>query len=360
MKKIILFVLIIIVTLVCRAQDSFKITGQLGGTLDGNLLLVANSEQGCVELGQAVMTNGSFEFKGKVNEMMPAYVMTAERQPIAIIMLENKEFIISAGLTGIEVRGGGEAQRIWNEYDAINNLVRREQKKMEQEVKAAYSSGNQMKIKALQEQFQKVMDDFLEKQSVLFEIYKDSPVTAFMIASGMGQADYVSLKAMYDGLGEPARHCLYGQMISQQIEVFKQVEVGSVPSDFMGLTTKGDTVSLYDVKARLKLVDFWASWCQPCRTEMSNLKKIYKKYREAGLEIIGVSIDQRPADWIKALQEEGLSWLNIIDSESKIASYFLVRAIPYTVLLDGNNKIIAKDLRGKKLENKIVEILGEK
>ena len=106
MKKIILFVLIIIVTLVCRAQDSFKITGQLGGTLDGNLLLVANSEQGCVELGQAVMTNGSFEFKGKVNEMTPAYVMTAERQPIAIIMLENKEFIISAGLTGIEVRGG--------------------------------------------------------------------------------------------------------------------------------------------------------------------------------------------------------------------------------------------------------------
>ena len=89
------------------------------------------------------------------------------------------------------------------------------------------------------------------------------------------------------------------------------------------------------------------------------MKKVYKKYHEQGLEVIGVSIDQKPADWLKALQEEKLPWPNIIDPESKIAAYFLVQAIPQTFLLDENNKIIAKNLRGKELEAKIAEVLGE-
>ena len=127
----------------------------------------------------------------------------------------------------------------------------------------------------------------------------------------------------------------------------------------MGLTAEGDTVSLYAVKAKLKLVDFWASWCNPCRAEMPNVKKVYKKYHEKGLEIIGVSIDPKPQDWLKALQDENLPWPNIIDPEGKIAAYFLVQAIPHTILLDENNKILAKNLRGKELEKKIAALLGQ-
>ena len=128
---------------------------------------------------------------------------------------------------------------------------------------------------------------------------------------------------------------------------------------FHGIDRRGDTVSLYGVQAKLKLVDFWASWCAPCRAELPNVKRIYKKYRELGLEIIGVSIDQKPADWMKALEEEKLPWPNIIDPEGKIANHYFVRAIPYTLLLDENNKIIAKNLRGKELEKKIAELLAK-
>ena len=361
MKKIfILWTILSCGFAMAQAQDGYKIVGQLGGTLGGDLILVASGPQGAVKLGEAVMTNGSFVFIGRVDSLVAAYVMTDQQQPIATLMLENAEYTVAAGETGIEVQGGGEAQRVLSEYDAINNLIRREQMKMEQEAQAAYASGNQMKMQALQQQFQKTMKDAGKRQAELFERHKNSPVTAFVLCSGMEQMDYTSLKTAYDGLGEGAKRCLYGQMIARQIELFKQVEVGSVAPDFTVLTSENDTVSLHALKGKVKLIDFWASWCAPCRAEMPNVKKVYKKYHEAGLEILGVSIDQKAEDWLKALGEEKLPWPNTVDQQRVIAGRYLVRAIPHTVLLDENNVIIAKNLRGKELENKIAELLGGK
>ena len=152
MKKIFIFWTILSCGFaMAQAQDGYKIVGQLGGTLGGDLILVASGPQGAVKLGEAVMTNGSFVFIGRVDSLVAAYVMTDQQQPIATLMLENAEYTVAAGETGIEVQGGGEAQRVLSEYDAINNLIRREQMKMEQEAQAAYASGNQMKMQALQQ-----------------------------------------------------------------------------------------------------------------------------------------------------------------------------------------------------------------
>ncbi len=359
MKKQILFALLLLASISLSAQEGFKIAGRLGGTLGGKLLLVTIGSEGAVKLDETTMTNGSFDFAGKVDAVTPAYILTEERQPIASLMLENTEFAVVAGQEGIEVEGGGDAQKIWNQYETISQLVSKEKMKMEQEAQTAYSSGNQMKLQAVQQQYLKVAEEAGRQQAALFEAYKDSPVTAFMIFTVMQQADYAYLKELYDGLGETAKNCISGQLIAQRIEQFKQVEVGGVAPDFIGLTDKRDTVSLYGLQAKVKLVDFWASWCGPCRAEMPNVKKVYKKYHGKGLEILGVSIDQKAEDWLKALETDRLPWVNILDQESRIAAYFLVQAIPHTILLDENNKIIAKNLRGKELEAKIAEVLGE-
>ena len=357
-----LLILFVLSGMCAYAQEGFKIVGRLGGTLGGNLMLVANGPQGAVKLGEASMVNGSFEFTGKVDSLTPAYVMIAEQQPVATLMLENVEFAIVAGKTGIEVQGGGEAQQVLNQYNAISQLIGREQMKLEAEAQSAYASGNQMKLQALQQQFEKVVSDAQTKQAALFEEYKDSPVTAFVVASAMGQMDYASLKAVYDQLGDGAKSCLYGRMIARQIEVFKQVEVGSVAPDFSGMTAEGETVSLHGIKAKVKLVDFWASWCGPCRAEMPNVRKVYKKYHESGLEILGVSLDEKRDAWTKAMRDDQMTWPNISDLlgwRSPMAALYLVRAIPATFLLDEDNRIVAKNLRGKELEKKIAELLGD-
>ena len=356
------FLFVSCVTVAGFAQQGFKITGHLGGTLGGELVLVASGANGLVKLDEAVMVNGDFEFSGNVEGIVPAYILTGgqQQQQIAILMLENLEYTLVSGESGIEVQGGGASQKIWNEFDAINKRIKRENMLMEQESRAAYAQQNQMKLQTLQQQFQKVLEEMGAKQEELFRIHKDSPVTAFVIATGMKQMDYTSLKTVYDGLGEPAKNSLYGQAIAQQLTVFKRVEVGSVAPDFKGVTVTGDTVSLHGIQAKVKLIDFWASWCGPCRQEMPNVCKVYKKYHDSGLEIVGVSLDEKRDAWVKAIEEMEMKWPNISDLQgwrSGFAALYLVRGIPHMVLLDENNRIVAKNLRGKELEKKIAELL---
>ena len=339
---------------VSLAQQGFKITGELGGTIGGDLVLVSASPGGAVKLDEALMVNGSFEFSGQVDSMILAYIMTAEQQPIATLMLENLEYTIVAGENGIEVRGGGESQKILNQYNVINQTITREKMRIEQ---------NQMKLQALQQQFEKTMTEVGKKQEELFKTYKDSPVTAFMIASVMLQMDYSSLKALHEMLGEPAKTCFYGQLIAIQLAALKQVEPGSVAPDFKGVTLNGDTLSLHGIKARVKLLDFWASWCEPCRRETPNVRKIYQKYHDKGLEIIGVSLDDKKQEWAKAMKNDKVTWPNVSDlkgKNSEIAARYFIRGIPHTILLDEDNRIVAKNLRGKALEKKIAELLGGK
>lgn len=362
MRKIAIMIFVALLPWAADAQEGFKIVGKLGGTLGGDLVLAGNTPAGLVKLAEAKMENGNFLFIGRVDSLMPAYILTAEQQSVATLMLENQEYTVVAGENGIEVEGGGEAQRILSQFDLINQQILRENMKAEQELKAAYAEQNSMKLQALQQQYQKKLVELAKAQDVLMTTFKDSPVTAYVIANGMGQMDYVSLQEVYDRLGEPAKNSVYGELIVRQLDFLKQVEVGSVAPDFKAANLAGDTLSLHGAKGKLKLVDFWASWCGPCRAEMPNLRKLYKKYHGKGLEIFAVSLDDKRANWEQASRDEQIKWLNVSDLSgwrSPIAARYLVRAIPATFLLDGENRIIAKDLRGKELEKKVMEVLGK-
>ena len=127
MKQIVIAFLIILgLSPAILAQEGFKITGRLGGSLGGNLVLVGSSSEGAVKLGETTMIDGNFEFSGSVEGVMPAYILTEEQQPIATVMLENLEYTLVAGESGIEVLGGGESQKIWNEFEVINRHVLKE------------------------------------------------------------------------------------------------------------------------------------------------------------------------------------------------------------------------------------------
>ncbi len=139
------------------------------------------------------------------------------------------------------------------------------------------------------------------------------------------------------------------------------INVGILAPDLALPTPEGDTLRLSSFKGKYVLIDFWASWCRPCRAENPNVVKVYNRYKDKGFEILGVSLDGNRDAWVKAIAQDGLTWRHISDLklwQSAAAKTYDVHSIPYTVLLDREGKVIAENLRGAALEQKLAELLG--
>ena len=152
------------------------------------------------------------------------------------------------------------------------------------------------------------------------------------------------------------------QDLQQQVDRMKASLPGALAPDFEQETPEGDTIKLSDFRGKITLVDFWASWCGPCRRENPNVVKLYQKYKDKGFAILGVSLDREKSRWVQAIEKDGLNWSHVSDLKgwkNQIAGLYGVTSIPHTVLLDREGRIIQRNLRGEQLAYKLEEIFGE-
>ena len=358
MRKLLLSIVAASMTLAaCNAQSGYKVTGTVEGMPDGKAIIATVNGSTLDTLAKADVKNGSFEFTGNVSEPTGAYIMVIGQRGAIPFMLENANITISAGQAGLTVTGS-EGQKIYDQFMAINATAQQEAMKLQQEYQAA--NGDQAKIQAIQEAYAKLMTDVQAKETELIKANPDSYVSAFVIASGMGQMEYEQLKERYNLLGEKAKAGAQGKAIAAQIAKLESTAIGQIAPNFTITTPEGESISLYDIKGKVKLIDFWASWCGPCRGENPHVVEIYKEYHPKGLEIFGVSLVINKEAWVKAIADDGLVWKHGSDLkgwQSAPAQLYSVTGIPHTVLLDENNKIIAKNLRGDELKQKIAELL---
>lgn len=150
--------------------------------------------------------------------------------------------------------------------------------------------------------------------------------------------------------------------IKEVIDREKAFMMGGEAPDFSQNTPEGEELNLKDLRGKVVLVDFWASWCGPCRRENPNVVKLYEKYKDKGFEILGVSLDRDKKRWLQAIEQDNLTWQHVSDLkgwQNAVAKQYGVSSIPYTLLLDKDGKIIGKKLRGSALENKLEEIFSD-
>ena len=358
MRKLLLSIVAASMTLAaCNAQSGYKVTGTVEGMPDGKAIIATVNGSSLDTLAKADVKNGLFEFTGNVSEPTGAYIMVIGQRGAIPFMLENANITVNAGQAGLTVTGS-EGQKIYDQFMAINATAQQEAMKLQQEYQAA--NGDQAKMQAVQEAYAKLMTDAQAKETELIKANPDSYVSTFVIVSGMGQMEYEQLKERYNLLGEKAKASAQGKAIAAQIAKLESTAIGQIAPNFTITTPEGESISLYDIKGKVKLIDFWASWCGPCRGENPHVVEIYKEYHPKGLEIFGVSLDNNKEAWVKAIADDGLVWKHGSDLkgwQSAPAQLYSVSGIPHTVLLDENNKIIAKNLRGDELKQKIAELL---
>ncbi|MES2837118.1 MAG: TlpA disulfide reductase family protein [Bacteroidota bacterium] len=174
------------------------------------------------------------------------------------------------------------------------------------------------------------------------------------------ETDYASFKLLDESLTKKYANNSYVNAFHQRVVELGKLAIGSEAPEISLNNPKGELVKLSSLRGKVVMIDFWASWCRPCRMENPNVVKLYAAYKNKGFEIYGVSLDKDKAAWEKAIADDKLTWLHGSDLQfwsSPIAKSYDVQGIPMTYLIDKDGKIIAKGLRGKQLEDKLAEIL---
>jgi peroxiredoxin len=200
-----------------------------------------------------------------------------------------------------------------------------------------------------------------EKQ---LQFAKDHPNAYFgliALSEGAGsKVDVARVQPIYETLSPDLKATDMGKELGQRIKAVSITSVGDAAPLFTQNDMNGNPVSLADLKGKIVLIDFWASWCVPCRGENPNLAHQYRLYKDKGFQILSVSLDTDKKNWLKAINQDGMPWLHISDLKgwnNAVGRLYGVRAVPACFLIDKDGKIIANDLRGDALNAKLAEVI---
>lgn len=376
-----------LMAMACTSQpvvDGYVLKGHIEGLPDGtHVQLVPVSHDSELPFADTTVVNGQFVFTGKMEEPRAFHLLVKDAYGSRNLMLENTQMEVTGKLVAKKEADGGVSYNLSSlsvkgsplsaRYDSLLSartyldslyaLNARKFAAFDSLMLAAYQVKDQAKIQALRQSeggkakaaadkafFSTV--DSLYRQVVMTN--KDSFWGPLMMISF---TTYLSedMKPWYEAFSPAAQQSYYGQKVKE--ELYPSGKEGTVVPDFKVKDRTGKEVSLSELRQGKKyvLIDFWASWCNPCRKEIPNLKKLYAQYSGKGFEIVSISIDQKKADWEKALKEEGLTWPNFLD-ETGVAALYKVKFVPTMYLITADGVMVGENLRGEALATKLKEL----
>jgi peroxiredoxin len=357
------FILLIAIVPVFAQTDaqSFALSGVFTKAKKGSLYLVIYQD-GKPQKDSAIIANGRFRFSGKLaNPVLAVLFMDTDKDDWLRFYIEPGNINMKgASIKNLQISGSplNDADKLLSAM--IKPTTDWENKNYEVYKKAAAEKNTHI-TDSLDELDEPIM---LAKRKAVAEFVRQNPASirsAMAIEENYGYyAEAGDVEPLYHALTDKVKTSASGLKVKKMLDVYKTVAVGMPAPDISQPGPDGTTISLSSLKGQYVLVDFWASWCGPCRKENPNLVKAYEQYHPKGLAILGVSYDDKKDRWEGAIKKDGLSWQHISDLkgwQNATAVTYYIKAIPSNVLVDKEGKIIAKNLMGKKLYAKLAALL---
>ncbi|MBN2414234.1 redoxin domain-containing protein [bacterium] len=364
MKKTAITILgIALLIAACGQMGGFTVTGNIQG-LSGKVILTTLDENGkYAAVDSADVTDGTFTLSGKVQGPQEARLTVEGKRGIPMFFLENGTITISGkadSLTGVIISGSATQEIM----DGINEKLQPLQEEM-QPLYAAYreaqNDNDAAKIAEIRDRANEISN---KQQAIIKEEAEANAATAIGPYYLYRQLRYdLSLPELKDRVAAfsgTAKNTIYYDLLEKSIAVLETVDIGKTAPEFEMENPDGKMIKLSDFRGKYLLIDFWASWCGPCRQENPNVVKLYKEVQGKDFDILGVSLDNSREAWLKGIEEDGLIWNHVSDVkywDNRVAKLYGVNSIPHTVLLDKEGVIIAKNLRGEELRAKVMELL---
>ena len=373
MQKILISLSVILLLSFCdgnKKNSSFQLKGTLSDSKAETLYLEKLGSAKQVIIDSVILDeNGNFEFTNYTPKIGFYRIKTNDKN-FAMLVLDSADKVTITGSVKdlgntFKVEGSSETT-IFIEYNNLSKSrdIKLDSLNKEFQLLMETNKMDSKRMDSLSAIFEAPYNSIINQSNILMvdKISKNTNMySSIMAIQALDPDKYSDLyKSLDAGLSKKFPNDKNVIMFHEVVERMLSTNVGQFAPEISLPSPDGKEIALSSLKGKLVLIDFWASWCGPCRKEMPNVVKIYSKFKNKGFEIYGVSLDQDKEKWMEAITKDGINWPQVSDLkywDNVAARIYNVQGIPYTVLIDKDGKIIAKNLRGQELEKKIAEVL---
>ncbi|WP_316794670.1 AhpC/TSA family protein [Pedobacter frigoris] len=337
----------------CFAQDGFEIKGQMAGLNQPSMAYLYSFDKGRNLLDSAVVTNGKFTFKGKVKHPLSASIQIKKIRKSLSFFLENENYkiLMYPDWKDKDSISGGKEMRIQQAYEAETAGLSAQMREL----------GKQYEKLSKEERIKEgeALNELNAKRSAIDEKYiRKYPASLAVLHIMRPQFDVMNFKELKEMKALFSPELAYSDVYARLTELYqkKQAEflVGQQAPDFTLSDATGKSFSLSSLKGKYVVVDFWASWCTPCRAANQKIKPIYAKYKGKGFDMVSISMDDKKDLWDAAVKKDGLPWHQVSGltgiKDCPVAKKYSVTSLPTVFLLDKTGKVIAQNISERELE----------
>lgn len=365
MKKLLLAVVAIpFLFAACNTGNKYELSGKIEGLSEGKIFLKIQKDNDLVKVDSSDIVNGEFKIEGSIAATDMYYLQIEDQKATIPFFLENAPISVEVNIESLREAKitGSASQDVYNTFIASMKVFKEKQSAIVAAYKKAKSEKDEAAAEKAYKEYEVVDAERMDSVKAFVKANSNAvPVAVITYYNLVSQLEIIEMEEIYNSFGENVKASSAAIKIKSKIDVLKKVAVGQPAPDFTLDTPEGTPFSLSSLKGQVVVIDFWASWCGPCRRENPHMVELYKELNSKGVEFFGVSLDKNKDKWLKAIEDDGLTWnhvLDIKDEKSFAAKLYGINSIPATVLIDQNGVIVANKVFGDELKVEIEKLLN--